>query len=302
MKRNIQLVKDNFNELFFSNNYFSQLEISEIVAVILDLKLVVRFLISDVKIDKIKKIFEKIDLFFEVSDFKILFDLKYPYSYIQVKKEDNRTPFYYGYISKSIDYIEKAKEYDTMLVNYEKGNTDLNFEIVEKLGLLFGYPKCCIDFLINLRGKNIIHYAKKAYNNTNVKPNFYTFYFDFYTSYQYKLISHYPCSFDCKNTIEYGKKIFEEINEINSEYARILKNKLMKIVLYFEVGEGILLTCKFNRNKISYSECNILSNNKKHNLFSQGNKIKILDNRIIVYKNNVPLIAFMKPLIIDFTK
>ena len=107
-------------------------------------------------------------------------------------------------------YIAKTKETAQQAKFFEERGLDL------PLGLLLGYPRCCVDFFCQSFNEN----------NTNLelKPN------NIWTNTiqrnkDWVLISHFPCSSDCKESIYLAQQRWETIKREDSHLAQeMMKN------------------------------------------------------------------------------
>ncbi len=124
------------------------------------------------------------------------------------------------YFSKSSDIVRKAiKLHHSKDSNWIKKNREL--------GQLYGYPKCCINFFINLTERREFDYLKKTLANSH-STRFPSLTNRFALN---PFIFHVPCSFNCKDTIRLTRnyiKLARKISPLITE--QILKN-LKAVVL-----------------------------------------------------------------------
>ena len=124
--------------------------------------------------------------------------------------KENKERNIYMYISKDQEIINGLKESE--INGYEDDS-----------GKLLGYPKCCIDNYISLTQKGYLSdtsLLKKTFANTNTKNNF-PFYTNF-GSYGRTLILHFPCNYNCKESIANGKQNFRLINNISKKFGQYI--------------------------------------------------------------------------------
>ena len=205
---------------------------TELVALQIGLKKVARKVVKENELDKYNTLIKQFNL---------------------TSTHNNETN--YLYISKDRQSAELANQYETELskpLNYTKENFVAKIEeyfkaqeeLQNKLGELFGYPKCCIAEFIrfnkseflkvhtayndnNEKQETIPNYAINTYNNTQNKEQF-----NFLLNNLCKrhLISHFPCSYECKESIRYAKKIFANLNqEQKIETIKNLRKSLLVI-------------------------------------------------------------------------
>ncbi len=171
-------------------------------------------------------------------------------------------------------YASKSEEILNELIE-----ADLSFND-EKIGKIFGYPQCCIDAYNNRVNKD---YILESYKSTKEK-------FDwklnnFIQMPNYYLIPHYPCSYDCKESIKLATRILEEIKKEEPAFAEQIERYLKRPVLYsnnsamiFEgyVEGNSVIYRNFYTNATSYC-CPIVFN---INMFKISNKLKVSDDKI----------------------
>jgi len=184
----------------------------EILSLIHGLKRVVRQGFYDQEIEQVKKYCTDHNLFLVRSEFKVILeDIEKDFSNkgIYVDKDDPREGMYFYYISK-----DELLAYSAAM--YEINSDDYN------LGVILGYPKCCIDFF--LKHKEVqqglsYNYEKPILENSNgVEFPFYTNIFQRHKD--ICLISHFPCSLNCSESIELAKANFNLLEKDISEEVR----------------------------------------------------------------------------------
>lgn len=110
----------------------------------------------------------------------------------------------------------------------------------ELQGKLFGYPQCCINFFVSRFGKgheDLVYEVAKAKEKCSFWNNRAT------KLLGYSLISHFPCSWNCKFSEEIAKKTYFHLKKISPGYAgRTLK--ILNQNLLYATTEIILLGSK----------------------------------------------------------
>ena len=270
----------------FSNNTRSL----ELLYLINNIKQAVRLDASDIELKKIKGFCNENNLCLEVSDFKV------------TKKADEgkggysnivrRVPITYSSDGLYHIYISKGKNKSKFLKLLESKNDD------KAVGQILGYPKCCIDFFIKNKD------SQQKIQNDYILPiliNSDGFKFPFYNNYAARyfdvtLLSHFPHSFHCEESIKIAKKNLECIKKYSEELANRFVAMLKSAILYtenngvfvfrdYKLDDGVL---KFN-NFISTIENNGLFNNLK-----DSKEIKIIDkNKIEIDGKIIDGIGFM---------
>lgn len=85
-----------------------------------------------------------------------------------------------------------------------------------RLGKAFGYPDCCVDFFLRHNDwtrQNTIAEAARRSGSFRWETNCLTKHTPWMLSY------HMPCSFDCAESIHYGRAVVEAVGAWDAEYA-----------------------------------------------------------------------------------
>ncbi len=115
---------------------------------------------------------------------------------------------YLFYAPKSIKKAEKLKKCEEVLFQEQFSPKDeLFFSLTEEIGSLLGYPKCCINFFKSYNFLQTPEFILKSYENTKNFLSFYLNNLHFNVDSHYCiLISHFPCFYECRESIKYAKK------------------------------------------------------------------------------------------------
>lgn len=193
----------------------SKTKAQEIILMLHDAKPVVRQGFYEDELDKIKNFCKKNGLFMTKSKFKVILDDKID---IQTKNKDkvfsnkgliikdnnNKYGMYFTYIAKD--------EMSALLASY--------YELTKnhkELGKLLGYPECCINFF----NQNF------TYENTNPEINSNNPLTNI--SHRHEdivIISHFPCSENCYETIKIAKRYMKILKQVAPERYNEITNKL----------------------------------------------------------------------------
>lgn len=247
-----------------------------------------RIMASDEEIGSYKDFFIKNSLSFAVSDFKVSKEVdQNRFSNKGVRLPISSQGHHLVYISRSEDKAEQAKE-------AEKENDH------KRLGRLLGYPECCIEFFdkefpAESRKKN--DYVLASLKNSK------GFVFPFYNNiaarqFDLSLISHFPCSLDCKSSISIAKRNLSIIKKHSAELSRVVEGMLKSAVLYTE-DEGIFLLREFRLedDKIFYNKIMSNANNALYQQLRNSDCIEIADKNAIKLKDktisNAGLMVFL---------
>jgi hypothetical protein len=173
------------------------------------------------------------------------------------------------YISKSEELMKKAFEYD--------------MKDPKKFGKLLGYPNCCVDEFISNNNSELNIYP---YKNTIEKNKKIPFYLNHCPS-NFRLISHFPCSYDCIPSLSMAEETFNIINSILPELAKEIKNFLKFPILYWNELKGIVFDGYVIKNEIIYKKIFYLNKKKILPKFMNGNKIFVSKSEIRIYKDDL---------------
>lgn len=188
---------------------------------------------------KIKEFLEKYDIFYKIANFRI-----------KGLKDKGKGGFMNrGTILPQNNNLGKSVVY---LSRKEKNVYEIDSPKVEKnsdnLGYMLGYPNCCRAFFNNYykeaskkQGDLTLFSLKETKGGYpfNLFNNFPSSYFD------RGLISHYPCSFKCKETAKIAKKSLDKLNLYSKEFSKKIMEIQRSVVIYTEYN-GIFLLKKYD--------------------------------------------------------
>lgn len=253
----------------------------DVLYVIKGNKIVSRISIGENNANKIKLFLEKYRIKTYLSDFKILNQIdknrEFSDKGIKVSKDADVPGKFFMYISKSEKLAKRAKELEAE-------------DRHKELGLLLGYPECCCRFFeknFKTESKKKNDYTLATLRNSN------SFKFPFYTNIAIRhmdiaLLSHFPCSFQCKKSIKIAKDNLKLIEKYSEEYAAIIKGMLKGGVVYsWDKGIFLLRGIKLKQNKLFYDIVMTLSNNDIYNLLKNSPYLKIINKDKIKIGDNV---------------
>jgi len=184
----------------------SKMKAQEIVLLLQNAKKVVRQGFFASELLRVEHFCAKNNLFLVKSEFKVLFADQGVYSNkgVRIPVVDKRPGMYFVYISKD--------EQKAWLASY--------YELVQNhkdLGLVLGYPSCCVTFFCSRFSKNNTnpeHHPTNPYTNLSQREL------------DQVILSHFPCHSDCKESIELGKKYLQALYVADKEHARKLLTAL----------------------------------------------------------------------------
>lgn len=189
------------------NIFGSQTKAQEIVLLLNGAKEVVRQGFYDSELVEVEKFCQENNLFLVKSKFKVLLDdTNYSNKGIRLKENDPQGMFFV--------YISKKEETAWLASYYELVGDDKN------LGLILGYPKCCVDYFVKNFNSNKTNLELKSTNPwTNLSQR----------SQDCVLLSHFPCDSKCVESVALGKKYFSVLKKIDLERSEELISELGKI-------------------------------------------------------------------------
>ena len=127
----------------------------------------------------------------------------------------------------------------------------------QRFGKLMGYPDCCLkygDYLCN-EEKDPDNFGFK---NPAVESLKNSKYIDWRLNvFTYSLLSHFPCSFTCKESIKYVERFLACMDYINKDKSLFIKDRLTKPAsLYWTCADRILLYGDFKPYTLGTGEIN----------------------------------------------
>ena len=175
------------------NIFGSRAKMQEILLLLFGAKRVVRQAYNKKEFYEVKYFCKQYNIHFEKADF-----------HVSSGKEFTRTAssgLFFVYFSKKKDLALQAKQAEANLDH-------------ETLGLLLDYPPCCIShFSMNFPGLKVVDPKDPLLNMHRREED-------------WVLLSHFPCSSNCKKSLELGKKYISELDRFDPQYADRLLHEL----------------------------------------------------------------------------
>ncbi len=181
----------------------SKMKAQEMLFLLDDVKEVVRQGFYPDELIAVEKFCAEEGLHLVKSKFKVLLADSNDYSNKGVRVGEDKRGMYFVYISKSEKKALMASYYETIGDEYN-------------LGLVLGYPECCVKFFCDSFNENRTNLELKPANPwTNLSKR----------SEDCVLISHFPCSSDCKESVLIGKRHYEVLKKYGmaEEVLRLLR-------------------------------------------------------------------------------
>jgi hypothetical protein len=176
-------------------------------------------------------------------------------------------------------YMSKSKELVNRAMRYE----GLSFEDRDhvKLGQALGYPHCCTESFSE--GKHQLNYANLLINTANNTKDFSFCLNNLLKGTAYHLIPHFPCSFECKESIKYAKNLLEILWNVNPLFAREMECYLKLPVVHLNC-KWVAFIGKVKKNGILYSD--VHSSDEKLVLkLKSGNEVRLNKDAIEILKD-----------------
>jgi hypothetical protein len=175
----------------------SKTKAQEILLLLNDAKDVVRQGFYDNELRAVEDFCNKNNISLVKSSFKVILDgAKYSNRGLRVPA-DNKEGMLFVYMSK--DELMAA-----MAAYYEHKGDDRN------LGLILGYPECCVNFFLKCFSENNpdpVHKPTNPYTNLTKRDK------------DCVILSHFPCSSDCIESIKLAKKYLQVILMLDTQRA-----------------------------------------------------------------------------------
>lgn len=283
--RRPEIFEPDFLKAFESSPSYSYFP--EFIAVAAGLKPVLRTsAVASKKFPALKKTLGKYGLFCESSDFGL-------------GSADGLTlspqgGSVYAYISKSRELAREAKriEEDIRAKNAGFHEKSLRFS------RLMGYPDCCFYFyeranrlaLKACSRRQDIEY--RARQNTSGR---FSFYLNNLSRWDGYLVPHFPCSYNCRPSIDYARNVLLVMEDFAPEPALKLAALLkFPVIKFFQPGRyarfigGRLTSAGTIVYRASIGEGGIGGR------FSQGNKVTVGKKEIKIFKDDILIDAYQK--------
>ena len=168
------------------------------------------------------------------------------------------------YVARMVEDALRAKDFEAQNLHTE-------------LGKILGYPGCCIGFFdrnFPIESKRKNDYVLKSLENSD------GYIFSYYTNVAIRHlditpISHFPCNFNCTESIEIAKRNLKLIRLLSPELHKTFEGILKSAVIYTESGVFVFRNYKINVTELQYTEVLGNVNNKLFNLINSHKNISI---------------------------
>jgi len=245
----------------------------EVLYVIEGVKPCARIIVFEDELGKVINFLNENNLNNAVSDFKVLKQAAQSEFYsdksVKMPKDDARKGHLFVYLSKNKGAAEKAK------LSEEKNNHI-------GLGLLLGYPECCCEFFErNFNGKNADLTLKALQNSNGLE-------FPFHTNiaarhFDVSLLSHFPHSFGCKQSIRIAENNLKIIQNHSKPLSAMFSGILPGAVVY-TMEEGVFLLRHHEKagSRIAYGGIMTTAKSKLYYLLSSNKEMNIISRNSFI--------------------
>lgn len=199
-------IKSLMNIKSLSLIFGSKTKAQEIFLLLNDVKKVVRQGFYQNELDKIQEFCAENKIHCVKSKFKVLLadENAYTNKGIRIPETDKREGMYFIYLSKDEKQAWLASYYELVQNDHD-------------LGVLLGYPSCCIDFFCKRFSEdnpNLQLHPTNAFTNLTKREQ------------DLAIISHFPCSSDCEESIKQGMKFLDLLINFDRDRAEELARGL----------------------------------------------------------------------------
>ena len=254
----------------------SRIKVMEVLLVKQGIKPVARLLCNEIKLASTLSLLGQEGLFAALSGFKVIKDPSqgiYADRSLKVSKDDPRQGYVFLYVSKDNDKAMKAKEWE------EKGDH-------RELGQALGYPQCCGDFFGVHFDKNHTDLTLDALQNSDgfefpFQMNIAARHFDAV------LLSHFPCSFRCKDSLDIAKKNLEVLERHALSIAIEMVPLLKSPVLYTPQGVFLLEDGEKKGNELFFRSILATQMSKLFYFLQEEKRLRIMDKDRIAIGDEV---------------
>jgi hypothetical protein len=183
----------------------SRMKALEILALLKDVKPVVRHGFYPHELSKVEQFCKKNQLFLEKSPYKVILHDKDIFTNRgKIVNSNHVQGMFFVYMSKV-----QQKALWTCLYETQQDH--------KQAGLFLGYPKCCVDYFLKMFAQsnvNPVHTPSNRWTNLTKREG------------DVCLLSHFPCSNDCDDSILMAQNFFRLLEKYDSKSAHEFSQKL----------------------------------------------------------------------------
>lgn len=198
------------------------------------------------------------------------------------------------FISRSQDRIDEARQltwYNLFVGEFQLAQPDIdNF----RYGDTLGFPRCCVRFYAAHNGRfteDGFHWEWntpfEVYKNTKGRFSFLCNHIPM--DHVYFLSHHYPCSYNCPNTIDISGRLLKGIEKLEPQYAKLIEHHLKLPYLLFNEKKAFAFEGEIRKNRIHYTECRFLGDSRDMETYKEitlGDSVEVGEEFILIYRDN----------------
>ncbi|MBS3131678.1 hypothetical protein J4212_04565 [Candidatus Woesearchaeota archaeon] len=217
----------------------SKIKALEMLSLIEGTKPCARIMVHERDLKKVLDFFSENKIHTAISGFKVKKESSnshYSDKSMKINPNSNEKGHFFVYASKTKELAENAKKHESEGKHFE-------------LGIALGYPKCCCRFFTENFSEDSYDLTLKTLRNSqgdfHFQNNIAARHFDF------SLLFHFPCSFDCRESLRISKTSLEILENSSKETAALFVKKLKSGIIYTK-GNGVFLLEEYEKegNKI----------------------------------------------------
>ncbi|MBI4738155.1 DUF483 domain-containing protein [Candidatus Woesearchaeota archaeon] len=238
----------------------SRIRALEVLFVLEDIKPVCRFELQPQQLMDVEPFFQSANLTYLASSIQPLMTPEQDTP--DAQQQSQLSELTLVYISKNRSLAQEARIAETRFDH-------------RRFGTLLGYPQCCIQFFCeHLTEAEELHHDHTlitARQSTTFNPllNISLQFFD------WRIISHYPCHFNCPASIDQAQRMLKAIAKYNKDLVTEIEQHMRSLVLYTnETGVHVFEGAKKKGNNFYYKSVLLTSTNPVHDLLMKGDTIK----------------------------
>ncbi len=207
----------------------------------------------------------------------------------------------YFYVSRTKEFAKKACQYEINIIMFYNNQCDFDVfcKYVRKLGVLLGFPDCCVEFYLSCWLEQGITLTEKEGKIYSSEPNYaywsykntkkiYKIDFRMNNFHFHSLLSFFPCSYDCKSALDYATVLFKNLS---AEQRTVVYEGLRGTFLVLDESNMVIFkdSGDIKRNVVDYNPKKVMFRGMDKLLMDSiknGNKLELGKNKICVFKDD----------------
>jgi hypothetical protein len=202
------------------------------------------------------------------------------------------------YVAKKQNDLDMAKRFGWYSVVIKDRIINKPFVDHLRFGLSLGFPDCCIDFFRRFNDWSRFNHPYETFKNTPLdksRPKASYLCNNHLMDKSYFFIHHLPCSYRCRKTMEYAKRVENGIREVEPDFVELTVPLLKKPLLIFGEKNFIIFDGKYKLDGktevLEYKDSEYYSNVPRiEDHFSFADKVKLgdtirFDDKLVIEKD-----------------